>query len=306
MKSKYFDIQVNGYGGIDYNQNDLTLEDLRLSCSKLKADGVEGIFATIITADFQDMISRIKKLVVLRQQEPLIHEIIKGIHIEGPFLNNDDGYRGAHPKQHILKPNVDQLKELLDATGGLCRVFTLAPEMDTDNVLIKYLYSQKIIVSAGHCDPDLEELRSAIDDGLSMFTHLGNGCPQILARHDNIIQRVLSLKDHLKICFIADGIHIPFYALKNYIKLAGIENCIITTDAMAAAGAKAGRYTISNIELEVGEDRIVREPGKSNFAGSAIDMRSSALNLKTEIGLGEEEINQLTYSNPISLITEPE
>lgn len=306
MKSKYFDIQVNGYGGIDYNQNDLTLEDLRLSCSKLKADGVEGIFATIITADFRNMILRIKKLVTLREQDPLIHEIIKGIHIEGPFLNNDDGYRGAHPKEHILDPNLDRLKELLVAAEGLCRIFTLAPEVDINNLLTKFLHSQGITVSAGHCNPNLEVLMSAIDSGLSMFTHLGNGCPQILARHDNIIQRVLSLKDHLKICFIADGIHIPFYALKNYIKIAGIENCIITTDAMAAAGAKAGRYTISNIELEVGEDRIVREPDKPNFAGSAIDMKSSALNLKTEIGLGEEEINQLTYSNPISLITEPE
>ena len=67
---------------------------------------------------------------------------------------------------------------------------------------------------------------------------------------------------------------------------------------MAAAGAKAGRYTISNIELEVGKDRIVREPGKPNFAGSAIDMPSSAFNLKTEIGLITEEVIQLTSYNP--------
>jgi N-acetylglucosamine-6-phosphate deacetylase len=298
MGNKYFDIQVNGYGGIDYNQNDLTLEDLRLSCSKLKSDDVEGIFATIITADFQNMILRIKKIVDLRRKDELIHTIIKGIHIEGPFLNSADGYKGAHPKEHILKPNVEQLKELLDAADSLCRIFTLAPEIDTNNMLTKHLQSQGIIISAGHCNPNLEELKSAIDAGLSMFTHLGNGCPQSLPRHDNIIQRVLSLKDDLKICFIADGIHIPFYALKNYIKIAGIENCIITTDAMAAAGAKAGRYTISNIELEVGEDRIVREPGKPNFAGSAIDMPSSAFNLKTEIGLTNEEVVQLTSNNP--------
>ncbi|RLD74799.1 MAG: N-acetylglucosamine-6-phosphate deacetylase [Bacteroidetes bacterium] len=298
MGNKYFDIQVNGYGGVDYNQNNLTLEDLRLSCSKLKDDDVEGILATIITADFEDMILRIRKIVDLREQDELVHKIIRGIHIEGPFLNSADGYRGAHPKAHILRPEIDKLKELLDAADGLCRIFTLAPEIDTNNLLTRHLSSHGIIISAGHCNPNLEILKSAIDAGLSMFTHLGNGCPQSLPRHDNIIQRVLSLKDDLKICFIADGIHIPFYALKNYIEIAGIENCIITTDAMAAAGAKAGRYTISNIELEVGEDRIVREPGKPNFAGSAIDMPSSAFNLKTEIGLTSEEVVQLTSFNP--------
>ena len=38
-----------------------------------------------------------------------------------------------------------------------------------------------------------------------MFTHLGNGCPTMLPRHDNIIQRVLSLSDRLRISLIADG-----------------------------------------------------------------------------------------------------
>lgn len=298
MKNKYFDIQVNGYGGVDFNQNNLKSKYLRRACLKLKEDHVEGIFATIITTNFQDMVSRIKKLVDLRKEDALVYDMIKGIHIEGPFLNNSNGYRGAHPKEHILKPDIDKLKELLEAADGLTRIVTLAPEIDKNNVLTKYLFSQGITISAGHCNPNLEELRSAIDAGLSMFTHLGNGCPQELARHDNIIQRVLSLKDTLTICFIADGIHIPFYALKNYIQLAGIENCIITTDAMAAAGAKPGKYSLSNIELEVGLDRIVREPGKTNFAGSAIDMKSSELNLKKKIGFNDEEIHQLTYLNP--------
>lgn len=300
MKNNYFDIQVNGYGGIDFNQNDLTLNDLYLSCSKLKDDRVQGILATIITADFRDMILRIKKLVYLREQNPLIKKIIQGIHIEGPFLNNMDGFRGAHPKEHMMGPDLDKLKELVDAADGLTRIFTLAPEIDSGNLLTKFLHNQRIIVSAGHCDPDLMQLRSSIDSGLSMFTHLGNGCPQELHRHDNIIQKALSLKDELTLCFIADGIHIPFYALKNYLKIAGTENCIITTDAMAAAGAKPGIYSISNIKLEVGTDRIVREPGKSNFAGSAIDMKSSASNLSTIIGLSKEEVYQLTYANPAS------
>ena len=41
-----------------------------------------------------------------------------------------------------------------------------------------------------------------------------------LHRHDNIIQRVLSLADHLWVSFIADGVHVPFDALGNYIILS--------------------------------------------------------------------------------------
>ncbi len=39
---------------------------------------------------------------------------------------------------------------------------------------------------------------------------------------------------------------------------------------MAAAGAPPGRYTIGALEVEVGADQIVRQPGKSNYAGSAL------------------------------------
>ena len=159
-----------------------------------------------------------------------------------------------------------------------------------------------IVVSAGHCNPGLDELKSAIDSGLSMFTHLGNGCPQELHRHDNIIQRVLALKDHLWLCFIADGIHIPFYALKNYITTAGTENCIITTDAMAAAEAKPGQYQLSNITLEVGKDGIVREPGKDNFAGSSVTMKQSFKNLTDIPGLNKEDAIKLTRFNPLKAL----
>jgi len=294
----YFDIQVNGYAGIDFNQNTLSLEGFSFACEKLKADGVSGILATLITADFSDMLIRIRNIVHFRNESQIIAEMVKGIHLEGPFISAEDGYRGAHPKKHVLKASLRKMGLLLEACEGLLKIVTLAPENDSECKVIKYLQDNNVVISAGHCNPSLEQLKIAISAGLSMFTHLGNGCPQQMHRHDNIIQRVLSLKEELWLCFIADGHHIPFWALKNYIALAGIERVIITTDAMAAAGAKEGVYTLSDITLEVSEDRIVREPGKPNFAGSAIDMKSSEMNLAIELGLSPSQLYQILCSNP--------
>ena len=39
---------------------------------------------------------------------------------------------------------------------------------------------------------------------------------------------------------------------------------------MSAAGAPPGKYSIGKMEMEVGADQIVRQPGKTNFAGSAL------------------------------------
>ncbi len=302
MKEGYIDLQVNGYAGIDFNQNDLAAEDIHEACARLKDDGVKGILATLITADIHEMSARLRRIVHLREQDALVKEIIIGLHIEGPFLSNKPGYGGAHSPALICPANVDKMKLLLDAADGLTRIVTLAPEADENYKVIKMLAREGITVAAGHCDPGLNELNAAIDAGLSMFTHLGNGCPLVLHRHDNIIHRALSLRDKLWLCFIADGIHIPFYVLRNYFDQVGFKKSIIVSDAMAGAGAVPGKYQLNNLQLEVGADRIVREPGKLSFAGSAIDMRLSYKNLISEIGLSEALAKQLTYENPMKSI----
>ncbi len=294
----FYDIQVNGYAGIDFNQNNLSATDFHRACVQLKDDGVEGILATVITANFEDMKTRLENIVKYRKEDPVVGEMVSGIHIEGPFLNNEKGFRGAHPENCIVNADSGQMAELLEAAGGITKIVTLAPEKDRDMQVTRMLSDLGIAVSAGHCNPSLEQLHQAIDAGLSMFTHFGNGIPNDLRRHYNILQRVLSVREHLWICYIGDGIHIPLFALKNYLDLTGPERSIVITDCMAGAAAPPGRYTISHIELEVGEDGVVREPGKENFAGSSATMKKCYDNLIQNMGISEEDARLLTMENP--------
>lgn len=297
-KYKYFDLQVNGYAGVDFNSLSLTDEKLYSACSKLEKDNLDGILATIITDDLKSMIMKIKNLTSLMERNSFIKSIIRGIHIEGPFLNPTKGYRGAHPKNDIIPASLDIAKEVIDAGKGFIKLFTLAPEMDSNFSVIKFLTENSVIVSAGHSNASMEELNGAIDNGLKLYTHLGNGSPSNLPRHDNIINRVLSLAGKIKICFIGDGIHMPLFALKNYISAAGYDNSIIVTDCMAAASAPAGRYPISHIEIEVGDDRIVREVGKENLAGSAITMKESEDLLRENVNINNNDLEKMFSINP--------
>jgi len=294
---RYFDLQVNGYAGVDFNSKKLTPEQLHFACEKLVDDNVEGIFATIITDDFNDMNFKIRNLASIIEKSKFIKSIIQGIHIEGPFLNPEKGYRGAHPEQHIVPGNLDKVKEMTECGGGMIKLFTLAPEVDAGFELTKYLTKNNIVVSAGHTNASLDQLFGCIDNGLKMFTHLGNGSPSILPRHDNIINRVFSLADKLFICFIADGIHLPEFVLKNYLKFADINRSIIVTDAMAAASAPPGVYSVSHIKVRVGEDKIVKEIGKENLAGSAITMIESEKFLAEKIGFNQSDLDKLLFSN---------
>ncbi len=297
-----FDLQVNGCYGVDFMQDGLTDAALNTACEGLDRDGVLGILATVISDSIEVMAARLKCLVSARSHSPLASRIIHGFHIEGPFLSPEQGYRGAHPLDAIRPANWDDVQVLLDAAGGLTRLVTLAPEHDPGFQVTQKLVSAGVRVSAGHCNPSLDQLKAGIDAGISMFTHLGNACPMQMHRHDNIIQRALSLSERLWICLIADGMHVPFPALSNYIRAAGVDRCIVVTDAISPAGLGPGRYTLSRWNLLIGEDMVARAPDGSHFVGSAITMPRAAENLMTGCGLTPEHAERLIYRNPRTAI----
>ena len=100
-------------------------------------------------------------------------------------------------------------------------------------------------LSAGHCDPSLDQLKGAIDHGLTMVTHFGNGCPVDLPRHDNVLQRFLHFREQLWFCFIPDGAHVDFFALGNYLDFVGLDRSIMVTDAITASKLGPGLHQLS-------------------------------------------------------------
>src|SRR6476661_6716430 len=108
----YFDLQVNGYGGVDFNSDELSAEDFAKSLAALARDGVEQFLPTIITDTIDTMCRRLRRIADLRQQSPLAKQMIAGLHVEGPFINEKDGYRGAHPKDAIHAADSEEMRRL--------------------------------------------------------------------------------------------------------------------------------------------------------------------------------------------------
>jgi len=294
----YFDLQINGYAGVDFNGDVLDHASLAMVCQRLESQGVEGILATVVTDSIDWMEERIARLASLVEEHDEFQRMIKGIHVEGPFINPHSGYRGAHPQDAIIPADTSLMERLLAAGRGLVRLVTLAPEGDSGLRVTRMLADRKIIVSAGHTDASLDQLCAAIDNGLTMFTHVGNGCPASMPRHDNIIQRVLSLHGKLWLCFIADGAHIPFFVLKNYFDLVGLEKTIVVTDGIAAADLGPGRYKFGRWDMNIGDDLVARSPDKSHFLGSTVTMPRTFQNLTESLGMPAADALTLIESNP--------
>ncbi|MEI8242807.1 MAG: N-acetylglucosamine-6-phosphate deacetylase [bacterium] len=294
----YVDIQLNGYHGVDFNRNDLTAEQFHFACEKLRAQGVRAFLPTIITASQADVCTRLANLARIVAADPLAREMAPGFHAEGPFINETAGFRGAHPAQHARPATLEEARQQVEAGGGLLRLVTLAPERDAAYATTRWLAAQGIRVAAGHCDPSLDQLKGVADAGLSLYTHLGNGMPMQVHRHDNVIQRALSLRDRITPCFIADGVHIPLFALRNYIDLVGADRAVVVTDGVDVAGLGPGRFTTLQGEtVVVGEELAVWSADRTHLCGSASTMPQLEANLR-QMGFGDREIRQMLCENP--------
>ena len=281
----FFDPQVNGYGGIDFNGKDLTPEKLHFAAPSLASAGVTGFFPTLTTASHERIVANLKILARAVEQDPSLRNMCRGIHLEGPYLSPEEGFRGAHPREFVRPPDWEEVERFQEACGGRIRLITLAPEMEGALPFIERAVARGTVVGIAHTNASEETLEDAFRAGARLSCHLGNGAHASLPRHRNPIQKQLSM-DGLMASIIADGVHLPDYVVKNFIRAKGIDRILLTTDGMAGAGAPVGRYTLGDLEVEVSSDgRFARLPGTPYLAGSTLTMERAVTNVMKFAGV---------------------
>ena len=296
------DLQLNGYRGLDFGADGLDAAALAAACRAYRADGGGRFLATVITDSLDTLEQRVAALARAIETDATVAATVAGIHVEGPFLRADRGFIGAHPPEHACDASPAAAERLLEAGRGHVRMVTLAPERDPGLATIARLASHGILVAAGHCDPSLGCLREACAAGLSCFTHLGNGCPHLVARHDNVIQRVLACDELPFVTLVADGVHLPTFLLRTMIRLLGTKRAIVVSDATAAAGMGPGRYRLGGQEVVVGEDGAAWSADRTHLCGSTATITTLRRVLTSAypegLALDEAAIDRLLALNP--------
>lgn len=292
----FFDPQVNGYGGVDFQHDALTTLDLLRATQAWQRDGGGQFLLTLVTDEWSRLLARLRHLRHLRQQSAELARTIAGWHLEGPFLSELPGFHGAHDPALMRDPKPEDFAQLREAVGDDPLLVTLAPERHRGIEAIAAARQHGIIVSLGHSNASARQLKEAVDAGATGFTHLANGCPQQFDRHDNILWRVLETPG-LLVGLIADSIHVAPMLFRLLHRLLPPDRLYYTTDAMSAAGEPPGEFTLGRLTLRVGEDGIVRQPGRSNFAGSSLTPRQLQERAVRMLGAGSAEDLQPVLGN---------
>ena len=273
-----FDLQVNGFAGIDFNSHTLDADQLDHALAAMLATGVTACLPTLITAPADVLAQRFAALDRAVAGSPLASVMVPGYHLEGPFLNPADGFAGCHPAEAMTAPNTGLVERLSRDLSRPILLVTVAPELPGSDEFIASMTAAGRVVALGHSAADAATVTRAAQAGARLSTHLGNGLPQLLHKVDNPLFAQLA-EDSLSASFIADGIHLPPTALKVLLRAKGLERSILVSDAVAAAASGPGLYRFADITVEHAPDGSVRMPGSRYLAGSALTLDTAIRNL---------------------------
>jgi N-acetylglucosamine-6-phosphate deacetylase len=297
---KLIDLQVNGYMGVDFSSPDLRESDFVRACTRLIEHGVTAFLPTLITSS--EKVYRRNLSLIARMSDKLeFKRHILGIHAEGPFISNKPGAVGAHNPDLTKEPDIDFLKKMQDWAEGKIKILTIAAELPNAEKLCKYATQNNISVFLGHQDAQLSDLERLADSGAKAITHLGNGMPNIVNRHDNILQYSLAC-DKLAVTIITDGHHLPAHLIKTIIKAKGIDNIAVISDASPIAGMPPGRYIVSGNDVVLEENGYLHNPEKKCMVGSSATMAECVKYLESLAILTKEQFQKAVYHNPLRLI----
>lgn len=293
------DIQINGYNGIDFSDPGLTAEDLGNIVQGLWEVGVTGVLATVTTNDHELLMGAFNAL-SNALTDPKVSMSVPGFHLEGPYISPEPGFRGAHPEMYIRLPDLEEFKQYQVAASNMIRLITLAPEFDGAIPLIRYCIDNDIVVSLGHHNATAEQITAAADAGASLITHLGNGCANMIHRHNNPLWPQLA-EDRLSASIITDGFHLNEAEVQTFYKVKGDELTILVSDAVDLAGLPPGEYNRWGGTVVLTPD-VVKFPAENVLAGAASPISKCVGNMMRFTGCSLESAINMATRNPARLI----
>lgn len=296
----FADLQINGFKGVDFSSSDLTEERFIYACKEIIKKGTVVFLPTVISSS-EEVYEQNLNLISRAISRDDLKNHIPGIHLEGPFISDREGARGAHNPQWIRKPDIDFLDQLVEWADGNVKLITIAAEPVGSEKLCQHAADLGITVSLGHQMAVKEDLDKLVDVGARSLTHLGNGIPQMINRHNNPLWAGLA-NDHLSAMIITDGHHLPPSLIKTIFRVKGSSNVIIVSDASSIAGLSAGNYKTLGNEVTLAESGRLYNPETGYLAGSSYTMIECMNFLKSLQIMDNQELYEVGFYNPLQLI----
>jgi N-acetylglucosamine-6-phosphate deacetylase len=290
----FVELQINGAMSHDFRQADA--DGARTALAAILATGVTTCCPTVVTQPADRYVGSLR---AIKAAAHVGGPRIAGVHLEGPFLAA--AHKGAHHEPWLQAPDLALVEAVL--AEAPVAIWTVAPELPGALETIRHLVAAGVTVSVGHTGSDDAALDAAVDAGLSMVTHLGNGMPPFHHRRPGPVGWALA-HPSVRAGLVIDGHHLHPTVLGLFRALLG-DRAFGVTDAIATLGLPPGTYDLGGMPLDTttGVARLHGPDG--TLAGATVGTDVMVRRLLGE-GVPLSDVVRLCSENPADAIRRPD
>ncbi|MES0869406.1 N-acetylglucosamine-6-phosphate deacetylase [Pseudovibrio sp. SCP19] len=286
----FFDIQINGGGGVLYNTTP-TPEGLAAIADAHRQFGTTALLPTVIT----DAPQVLEEAVEAMKDAYGTHGI-KGIHIEGPHISVER--KGTHEASWVRPLNKRSLELVRDLRDRDIPVLvTIAPEGVAKGDVAR-LVEMGAVVSIGHTDAGAAQIKPVLEEGANLFTHLFNGMSQMVNREPGAVGTGINSTAYCSL--IVDGHHVADDMLRLAMRARPVkDHMIIISDAMPTVGGP-DNFDLYGHQVYLEDGKLINKAG--SLAGAHVTMFESVVRMINTLECPAEEVLRMGLSNPAALM----
>lgn len=287
-------VDIHFHGAMGHDFCDGTKEAFDAIASFEVSHGVTSICPATMTLSSERLISICKAAKTFSENTSEMKSSFVGIHLEGPFLSYEK--RGAQNPEYLRNPSIEEIHTLMNCSGGLIKLLSIAPELPGSMEAISALKSQ-MVLSLAHTTADYQTACEAFEMGASHVTHLYNAMMPFSHRAPGVIGAAFD--HHADVELICDGIHVDPCVVRSTFQLFSKEHVILISDSMEACGMPDGNYALGGQAVSVKGPLATLSDG--TIAGSASTLFSCMKNA-ISMGISPEIAIQAATYNPAKSI----
>lgn len=285
-------MHIHGGNGHDFTEG--TKEAFEAAVGAHLKHGATSIFPTLSSTSFENIRTAVKTCEELQST----NKVIKGLHIEGPYLNPK--MAGGQWENALKDPDPEEYQSLLEETSCIKR-WDISPELPGAHDFARYTTSKGILTAITHTEAEYDDIQKAFEAGFTHAAHFYNAMPGFHKRreykYEGTVESVY-LTDGMSVEVIADGVHLPATILKLVYKLKGVENTCLVTDALKYAAFDGEindpRYVIENDVCKLADH--------SSLAGSLATMDKLVWTMVKKAEIPLEDAIRMASETPARII----
>lgn len=286
----FFDIQINGGGGVMFNADQSAAGLARIAAAH-RQTGTMHWLPTVLT-DRPEILGRAADAILGLHGA----DGIAGIHIEGPHIS--EARRGTHATAFIRPFDATTLAHIARLRAQDVPVLiTLAPEAATPED-VAAVTALGAVVSIGHSGASADAARALLDAGAGAFTHLFNAMPPMLNRAPGIVGAAINSDVFCSI--IVDGHHVADEVVGLAVRARPLPGRMIAiTDAMATVGGP-DHFNLYGADIHLADGKLVNAEG--SLAGAHTTLLATLSRLVGRVGVPLETALGMITAAPAALM----